>query len=299
MLGRRLWSVLVVIAAGVAATPSAGADALSAVAVLREGGCGGLVPIVPPLRHDLALDRSASQWAAGNPLPAAVAEQGFRPQFTTGLHLSAPEDALLQRLKDANCRTVTDRTLRAVGMYRRAPDTWLVFAYADVPLRAQMRSESAYEPRVSAPEPSAPNTQARFAERALQLVNEARAHGVRCGGRTFAPARPVALSGGLDAVALGHAADMAVNNYFEHQDLSGHSPADRVRAAGYRERLVGENIAYGPQSIDEAISGWLASPGHCENIMDPRFAEMGIASASGQQQRHGLYWVQVLAEPTT
>jgi uncharacterized protein YkwD len=297
--GRRLWSVLIVIAAAVAGAPAARADALSAVAVLREGGCGGLVPIVAPLRHDPALDRSAAQWATGTPLPAAVAGQGFRPQFTTGLHLSVAEDALLQRLRDANCRTVTDRTLRAVGMYRRAPDTWLVFTYADVPLRAPAHTESGYEPRVRGPEPPAPNTQARFAERALLLVNEAREHGMRCGNRTFAPAPPLALSGGLDAVAFGHAADMAVNNYFEHEDLSGHSPAQRVRAAGYRERLVGENIAYGPQSIDEAISGWLASPGHCENIMDPRFAEMGIASAAGQQPRHGLYWVQVLAEPTS
>ena len=38
------------------------------------------------------------------------------------------------------------------------------------------------------------------------------------------------------------------------------------------------------------------APGHCENIMDPRFAEMGIALAPGHA-KHGLYWVQVLAEP--
>ena len=90
---------------------------------------------------------------------------------------------------------------------------------------------------------------------------------------------------------------MAEHNYFEHQDLTGQSPADRVRASGYRESLVGENIAYGPNSIEEAVQGWLDSPDHCENIMDPRFAQMGIASASGRSVRHGLYWVQLLAEP--
>jgi uncharacterized protein YkwD len=98
-------------------------------------------------------------------------------------------------------------------------------------------------------------------------------------------------------VAFGHAADMAAHNYFEHADLSGSSPADRVRAAGYREKLVGENIAYGPESAEEVVRGWLDSPGHCENIMDTRFAEMGVAFAAGRTAKHGLYWVQLLAAP--
>jgi uncharacterized protein YkwD len=109
----------------------------------------------------------------------------------------------------------------------------------------------------------------------------------------------MALSVPLAGVASGHAADMAGHNSFEHEDLGGHTPAERVRAVGYREKLVGENIAYGPQSVDEVVRGWLDSPGHCENIMDPRFAEMGIAFAAGQGKRKGLYWVQVLAEPRT
>jgi uncharacterized protein YkwD len=133
--------------------------------------------------------------------------------------------------------------------------------------------------------------------RALALVNEVRARGARCGAKSFAPAPPLNLSGTLGSVALGHASDMAEHSYFEHQDLTGHSPADRVRAVGYREKLVGENIAYGPQSVDEVMRGWLDSPGHCENIMDPRFAEMGLALATGHGARHGLYWVQVLAQP--
>jgi uncharacterized protein YkwD len=90
---------------------------------------------------------------------------------------------------------------------------------------------------------------------------------------------------------------MAEHDYFEHQDLTGHSPAQRVRAVGYEEKLVGENIAYGPKSIDEVVHGWLDSPDHCENIMDPRFAEMGIAYAPGELSRRGLYWVQLLATP--
>jgi uncharacterized protein YkwD len=132
---------------------------------------------------------------------------------------------------------------------------------------------------------------------ALQLVNDVRARGARCGNRSFGPAPPLRLSGALSEVAFGHAIDMANHNYFEHDDLLGHTPADRVRSVGYSEKLVGENIAYGPTTTDEVVEGWLRSPGHCENIMDPRFAEMGIAYATGQGSRKGLYWVQVLADP--
>jgi uncharacterized protein YkwD len=90
---------------------------------------------------------------------------------------------------------------------------------------------------------------------------------------------------------------MAKHNYFAHQDLAGRSPAQRVRAVGYQEKLVGENIAYGPKSAEEVVQGWLDSPGHCENIIDPRFAEMGIAYAAGRASKRGLYWVQLLADP--
>jgi uncharacterized protein YkwD len=185
----------------------------------------------------------------------------------------------MQWLKRTNCRTVTDQSLRDIGMYRRGADTWLVLA-------------SAY---VVPPASQAPIQ----AKRVLQLVNEVRARGARCGERSFGSARPVKLSGTLADVALGHASDMAQHNYFEHEDRTGHSPADRVRAVGYRETLVGENIAYGPKSAEEVVQGWLDSPGHCENIMDSRFAEMGVAYAPGQSSKRGLYWVQLLAAPRT
>ena len=49
-----------------------------------------------------------------------------------------------------------------------------------------------------------------------------------------------------------------------------------MRRAGYESRLTGENIAYGPVSAEEVVAGWLASPGHCENIMEPRFRDIGM-----------------------
>lgn len=253
------------------------ADAVSAVQVLREGGCGGTLPPARPLHHDARLDRAAEQWAAGNSPTAAVEHSGYPAEATSTVHITGPESSTMMLLRRSGCRAVSDQRLQDIGIYRRGLDSWLVLG-----------SSVVVPPASQAPV---------LANRALQLINEVRARGARCGERSFGPAPPVKLSGTLDGVALGHAADMAEHNYFEHQDLAGHSPADRVRAVGYREKLVGENIAYGPKSTEEVVQGWLDSPGHCENIMDPRFAEMGIAFAAGQKSKHGLYWVQVLAAP--
>jgi uncharacterized protein YkwD len=296
---RRRWGTLVFLMA-VAAVPAARPDAISVVQMLRAGGCGGILPITPPLWHDPALDRAAEQWADGHAL-----ERGAH-----GLRVNSADEALIQRLRRSSCREVAGSELRELGSYRRGADTWLVLeagfpasspapAAPNLPPTATART-APVRPPASASVPASPGPRAAtpaLATRALQLVNEARARGGHCGSQSFGPAPPLSLSGTLEGVAAGHASDMAVHDYFEHRDLSGQSPADRVRAAGYREKLVGENIAYGPQSVEEVVKGWLASPDHCENIMDPRFAQMGIGLAPGRVSRRGLFWVQLLAEP--
>jgi uncharacterized protein YkwD len=276
-VSQRRLCCLAILLSGLWAIPPAQADSLSAVQVLREGGCGGRVPPSRPLHHNPLLDRAAQYWAAGGSPRTAAERSGYDAEATTGLHVSGPESSMVQLLKRPDCRSVMNPEMRDIGMYRRGMDTWLVLA-------------AAYTMPPSSQAPV-------LATRALQLVNEVRARGTQCGERSFGPAPPVTLSGTLAGVALGHASDMAEHNYFEHEDLTGHSPADRVRAVGYREKLVGENIAYGPKSADEVVQGWLDSAGHCENIMDPRFAEMGIAFAAGRSSRRGLYWVQLLAAP--
>ncbi|HYK99692.1 MAG TPA: CAP domain-containing protein [Steroidobacteraceae bacterium] len=265
-------------------------DALSVVQMLRAGGCGGIVALAPPLRHDAYLDRAAEEWADGHALDPAA----------QGVHASGSDETLIRQLRRSDCRAVSSRDLRDVGIYHRGADTWLVLAAAAAP-GASYRLPPASaapagapsKPRSALPRSATP----AMAARALQLVNEARARGAQCGAQSFEPAPPLTLSGTLAGVARGHAADMAVHDYFEHQDLSGHSPADRVRAAGYHEKLVGENIAYGPKSVEEAVQGWLRSADHCQNIMDPRFAQMGLGLAPGRAARRGLFWVQLLAEP--
>jgi uncharacterized protein YkwD len=133
-------------------------------------------------------------------------------------------------------------------------------------------------------------------QQVLELVNKARARGRTCGKEQYAPAAALVISGKLYRAARWHARDMARRNYFEHQGRDGSSPKDRVQREGYRLRLTGENIAFGPETAAEVVAGWLASPGHCANIMDPRFRDMGVAVSLGRKRGY-FYWVQELGLP--
>lgn len=128
-------------------------------------------------------------------------------------------------------------------------------------------------------------------QRVLQLVNEARSTGRRCGGEQFPSVAPLAWAPPLESAAQGHATDMARREYFAHRGRDGREPRDRVSDAGYTFRLTGENIAFGPESAEEVVAGWLASPGHCANIMDARFRHTGIGYATARTPGH-IYWVQ-------
>jgi uncharacterized protein YkwD len=304
--------LLATLAAPPRARAEAYADPLADVQLLRGSGCGGLEPAEGALRHVDVLDRVAAQWASGRSLSTAARRAGYAAQKLAAVRVAGSDDAILQALRRTSCLNIMQRALTDVGIYAQGRDAWLVLApssyvaprhVAPNALAPSYLAPSSVAPSYSAPSYSAPDDMRSpsFAARVLELVNAVRARGTACGVRAFAPTGPVRLSTVLAQVAYGHALDMAEHDYFEHQDLTGHTPADRVRAAGYRENLVGENIAYGPVSPEEVVRGWLDSPGHCENIMDPRFAEMGVAFARGRApvpaSGVGLYWVQVLADP--
>jgi len=100
----------------------------------------------------------------------------------------------------------------------------------------------------------------------------------------------------LNDAAAEHARDMLKRKYFEHRGSDGSEPRDRVARAGYKSRLTGENIALGPESAEEVVAGWLDSPGHCANIMEPRFQDIGVGLATGPK-RGQIYWVQNFGSP--
>lgn len=76
-------------------------------------------------------------------------------------------------------------------------------------------------------------------------------------------------------VARQHSIDMAKNGYFSHTDLGGKSPADRMEVGGVKYLLAGENIALTP-TWELAQIGFMNSPKHRDNILDPQFGRIGI-----------------------
>jgi uncharacterized protein YkwD len=85
---------------------------------------------------------------------------------------------------------------------------------------------------------------------------------------------------------------MATYNYFSHTSRDGRTMIDRINATGYLWSTVGENIAAGQGSARQVVAGWLASPGHCENIMSREFADMGAAYAINPHSAMEIYWTQ-------
>ena len=113
-------------------------------------------------------------------------------------------------------------------------------------------------------------------------------------GRAFPAAPPLTMNGGLRCAARVHSVDMDVRQFFDHVNPSGEGPDRRVTSAGFDWSVVGENIALGHTNPSEVIQGWLASPGHCENIMDPRFTHLGVGVHSSEA---GIFWTQAFGTP--
>src|SRR3979411_568744 len=98
------------------------------------------------------------------------------------------------------------------------------------------------------------------------------------GGATpFAPAPPLVLNATLEHAAAQYARDLASFGYLDHTGRDGSSPAQRITRSGYRWREVGENLARGIMTPEDAVAGWLHSPELCANLMDPAFRQMGGA----------------------
>lgn len=139
-----------------------------------------------------------------------------------------------------------------------------------------------------------PNDWAIFELEMLDLINQRRAEGAVCGGREMRPVPPLAMQGNLRDAARLHSEDMGERSYFAHQGLDGSSPGDRAERAGYlNARAVGENIAGGSPTAEDAMEGLMNSPGHCENIMSPAYSQVGVGYSFLSGSPWGHYWTQV------
>ena len=131
-------------------------------------------------------------------------------------------------------------------------------------------------------------------KRILAAVNAARATARKCGPTTFAAVPALAWNAKLAAAAQAHSDDMARNNFFDHAGKDGRQASARATQAGYGWRSVGENIAKGQESPEAAVKSWVASAGHCANLMSGQYKDMGAAYALGRGGEPGaIYWTQV------
>ena len=107
---------------------------------------------------------------------------------------------------------------------------------------------------------------------------------------------PLKLNLVLSQVARAHSVNMGKTGTFEHI-VDGKTPADRVRASGYRSSLVGENISMveGRYTPREIVEGWMESKPHRANIMSERYIEIGVGNA--RAGKRDSYYTQVFAVP--
>lgn len=94
----------------------------------------------------------------------------------------------------------------------------------------------------------------------------------------------------LSQVALRHAEWMARTGEFSHRGINNSTVQTRV---GRSYRCVGENIAMGYRSPDEAMRNWMGSYGHRKNVLQRGYTMVGFGVA---ESRNGtLYWCAVFA----
>ena len=254
------------------------ADLLRLLNGLRAPG-GACAAAAPPLAQRDSLDAVAAQLARGVALEAATRSTDDRMNEVQVLSFTGPrQGARAQALVASQfCAQLARPALSAVGVHAQGSQSWIVLG-----------------------EPFAPAvglTQRQVEQRMLVLVNGARAEGRRCGDKVFAAAGPVRWSDTLELAASGHASDMAAHDYFSHTGRDGATPAQRVARAGYQYAMTGENIAAGQLTPEQAVAGWIKSPGHCANLMQGGYRDMAVSYAVNARSRLGVYWVQQFGAP--
>ncbi len=126
----------------------------------------------------------------------------------------------------------------------------------------------------------------------LQETNTVRSSSQDCGEHG-----PKSAVGGLQLndelmiAAQGHAEDMAENNFMAHEGSDGSSPGQRADRANYTGGSVGENVARGYRTPEAVVQGWLDSDGHCNNMMNGSYNEIGIGYAVSNGGE--AFWVQL------
>lgn len=133
----------------------------------------------------------------------------------------------------------------------------------------------------------------------LAAVNAYRRKGATCGANGSFPAAPdLVWNAALTQAAVVHSDDMVAGNFFSHTGSNGSTVGTRVTAAGYAWRGVGENIAAGQGTVTAVVDGWMKSDGHCANLMNAAFRDIGVACVTGTSSNtYRTYWTQDFGTP--
>jgi len=138
-----------------------------------------------------------------------------------------------------------------------------------------------------------PAAYALLEQQVLEETNKRRAVGADCRTKgKFGPAAPLVMQSQLQWAARKHSKDMATNNYFSHTNLAGKSPFDRMRAEGYKGGYMGENIAAGNGTAAATVTQWMNSDGHCANIMNKTYTQLGVGYWYSATSTYRHYWTQ-------
>lgn len=122
-------------------------------------------------------------------------------------------------------------------------------------------------------------------QKAVLLLNE---------DRKNAGLEPLQVNLKLSKLAADYAADMNTRKFFAHIDPDGKDPFVRMAAIDIDVPNEGENIALSPD-VETAQKMLLDSPLHRENILNPKFTEIGIGVRPAS--RGGVYLVQEFIGP--
>ena len=109
----------------------------------------------------------------------------------------------------------------------------------------------------------------------------------------------------LQKTAQEFANYMAENDRYGHY-ADGRNPSERAKAHGYEYAIVLENIAYAydsrgfeaPGLAEKFVQGWIESPEHRENLVDPDVTQIGVGVAESSQT-HYYYGVQMFGRPAS
>lgn len=111
--------------------------------------------------------------------------------------------------------------------------------------------------------------------------------------RAAAGKSALGLSGKLNTAAQGKANHMIANNYWAHTSPDGVSPWYWFGYAGYDYLTAGENLAYGFNTSDGVVNGWMNSSSHRANMLNGAYEQVGFGIANGSNYQGGANTVVV------